>query len=239
MNRATTIRARIMLAVLVLLALAGCNLVAMTPTPAATATWEPLPRVPTLTLPPLAVFESPTPPSAAVDTTIGSILFLGDSITEGWNVRSLYPGAVNAGRRNDKSADVLARYLQGYAGQAFDVVVLQVGINDIAAGVSDETLRGNIMALAGAFQPYTRRVVLGAVLPVDPVRYSQTIHQRIISMNVWLRDFAAQQGWLFADYYAALADAGGYAPGQYFQDGLHPSAAGYAQMAAVLADVLR
>lgn len=222
----------------VLVALAGCNLVAMTPTPAATATWEPLPLVPTLTLPPLAVFESPTPPPVDAFTS-ERILFLGDSITEGWNVRSLYPGAVNAGRRNDKSADVLARYLQGYAGQAFDVVVLQVGINDIAAGVSDETLRGNIMALAGAFQPYTRRVVLGAVLPVDPVRYSQTIHQRIISMNVWLRDFAAQQGWLFADYYAALADAGGYAPGQYFQDGLHPSAAGYAQMAAVLADVLR
>ncbi len=209
--------------------LSGCNLVAA-PTPAPT-----IPLIPTLTdIPTSAPLPQPTQAS-----TFGTILFLGDSITKGWNLTALYSGAVNGGQINDTSADVLARYLQSYAGTRFDAIVVQVGINDIASGVSDQTLRENLMLLMSTLQGAAGRVFIGSLLPVSDPRLMASAQPRVVELNGWLRDAAAGNGFGFVDYYSAMIDADGQAVSAYFQDGLHPSPAGYAAMANVLAAALR
>ncbi|WP_417597740.1 GDSL-type esterase/lipase family protein [Novosphingobium aquae] len=55
----------------------------------------------------------------------------------------------------------------------------------------------------------------------------------IAEQNRWLRSLTQEKGLVLADYHAVLAGAhGGYKPG-HTEDGLHPSAAGYAAMRPV------
>lgn len=222
---------RLLLILLVAL-LSGCNLVEMTPTSGADTATSPA-LIPTLTLPPLAEYPTQEIP------TESAMLFLGDSITQGWReLQSLYPNAVNAGRAGDTSAQVLARYTQGYVGYRFDTTVLHVGINDITGSVGDVELRANVTQLADLLRSASGRVALGAILPVDGLRYNASVQRRIHENNAWLRELAAQQGFRFVDYYAVMADTGGNAIAAYFQDGLHPALNGYRVMAQVLADAL-
>src|SRR5215207_453688 len=143
-----------------LLALMGCNLVAMTPTPA---------LIPTPTLPPFADTPSSAPIAAQAPTlppAAGRVLLLGDSITKGWNVSALYPNAVNGGEESDTSGRVLARYQALYAGQPFEAAVLLVGINDLTSGVADDTLQNNVIVLTTMLRQTSGRVVVGSLLPV-------------------------------------------------------------------------
>lgn len=206
----------------VVAALAGCNLSRVEPPPTPQL-------VMTLPFEPPAAAASPIPAAAPQN-----ILFLGDSITQGWNLNTIIPGAVNAGRTGDTSGQVMARYLQQYAGSGFDAVVVQVGINDITGGIGDDTLRQNLVTLVGWLQASGQRILLGSVLPVGQSAFSAGIHQRILDINGWLHDFAAGQRLEFIDYYSAMVDESGRAIETYFQDGVHPTAAGYRVMAGVL-----
>lgn len=213
--------------------LAGCNLsrvADVTPTPAFI--------IPTLTVPPTFTLP-PTPNATATPTTSPEIvLFLGDSITEGWRVHNLYPAAFNGGHWGDTSGQTLTRFRDRYAGFYYDAAVVLTGINDITGGVADSVLRDNIMQLTAQLESATEKIVLGALLPVGPNNYGAQVTQRIVETNTWLRDYAAAHGYQFADYFGAMAGADGYAAPGFLQDGLHPTRTGYETMATVLAETL-
>src|SRR5690606_25302211 len=118
-------------------------------------------------------------------------------------------GAVNAGRRGDTSAQVLARYQADYAGQPFDAALLLVGINDITGGVPDQTLRDNVEALVALLQARGGRVLLGSVLPVGGGLFNAGVSQRIRDTNDWLRELARSRGLAYVDFHSLLADSGG------------------------------
>jgi lysophospholipase L1-like esterase len=225
-------RAIVLFLALALAALAGCNLT-RAPDPDPEPDRVQPDRVITPTRPPVAG----APPAESAVPLTQAILFLGDSITEGWDVTTLYPGAVNAGRSGDVSAQVLARYREHYAGRHFDAIVILAGINDLASGVSVDTLRQNVVALAEEARPNARRLYLASLLPVS-AGFPPSVRQRIVEMNAWLRNYAAGLGAGFIDYYPEMADANGHAIDAYFPDGLHPSPAGYAVMRRVLAAAL-
>jgi lysophospholipase L1-like esterase len=213
--------------------LAGCNL---SPAPDSTPTQGFV--IPTLTIPPTFTLP-PTPDASPTPTTSPEIvLFLGDSITEGWRVKTLYPAAFNGGHWGDTSSQTLTRFRDRYSGFYYDAAVVLTSINDITGGVDDSLLRDNIMQLTGLLESATEEIVLGALLPVGTNNYGPQVTQRIVETNTWLRDYAAAHGYKFADYYSALADASGYASPGFLQDGLHPTRTGYETMATVLAETL-
>ena len=77
------------------------------------------------------------------------------------------------------------------------------------------------------------RVVLASVTPVCDC-FQKMSHRRpagkIISLNGWLKEYAAQSGSVYLDYYSALVE--GRAMKQEFTvDGLIPNDAGYQKMA--------
>lgn len=220
-------------AALLLIVLAGCNLSQVgTPTPTQGFV------IPTLTVPPTFT-RTPTPDWTPTPTTSPEIvLFLGDSITEGWRVGNLYPAAFNGGHWGDNSTQTLARFRDRYSGFYYDAAVVLTGINDIAGGVDDATLRDNITQLTSELERATEKIVLGSILPVGAANYGPQVTQRIIDNNGWLREFAASRGYTLADYYAAFAGPDGYAQAGLLQDGLHPSRTGYETMANVLAQAL-
>ncbi|MFO7322865.1 MAG: GDSL-type esterase/lipase family protein, partial [Chloroflexota bacterium] len=154
-----------------ILMLAACNL-SRIETPV-----MPVPP-PVMTLPFNPAAGSPAATTISVEAAMPqTILFLGDSITQGWNLNAFLPGAINAGRSGDTSSQVIARYLQQYAGQQFDAIFIQVGINDIASGVSDEALRQNLATLTSWAQTSSQRVFVGSLLPVSQASFSPHVHR--------------------------------------------------------------
>lgn len=213
--------------------LAGCNLARVdVPTPTKAFI------IPTLTVPPTF---TPVPTSAATPTPTTSpeiVLFLGDSIFQGWRTSNLYPAAFNGAHWGDQSGQTLTRYRNRFVGFYYDAAVVLTGINDITGGVDDAELRDNITQLTSELERATEKIVLCAILPVGPNNYGPQVTERIIATNDWLREFAASRGYVFADYYSAFAGPDGYAQPGLLQDGLHPNRSGYDVMAEVLAQAL-
>jgi lysophospholipase L1-like esterase len=55
----------------------------------------------------------------------------------------------------------------------------------------------------------------------------------ILALNAWIREFCAQHGYTYVDYYSATVDSAGFLQAELADDGLHPNAKGYRAMAPV------
>ena len=170
------------------------------------------------------------------------IVFMGDSITRNWI--TIDPAFFARGRRADRgipaqtSAQMLLRFGPDGIALRPKVIHLMAGTNDIAAnpgGLATKSYKANITAMADLAKANGIVLVIGAILPADrfPWRPAMQPAEDIRALNSWLRDFAAARGLVFIDYHAALSAPDGAAREGLTCDGVHPTAAGYAVMAAL------
>ncbi len=166
------------------------------------------------------------------------VVFMGDSITQGWHLENSFPGKpyVNRGISGQTSPQMLLRFRQDVIDLKPKVVVILAGTNDIAENTGPMTLEeteGNLMSMAELATASGIRVVLCSVLPsVDfPWRRGLDPAPRIVALNKWIKNYAAEKGYVYVDYYSATADAQGGLPPTLSRDGVHPLPAGYAIMA--------
>ena len=81
------------------------------------------------------------------------------------------------------------------------------------------------------------RVVFASLLPVnnytDDAKESFVLRprERILALNSWLKDYCAQNGLVYLDYFSATVDDKGMLKRELSDEGLHPNAAGYKVMA--------
>jgi len=176
----------------------------------------------------------PTPP--------GRVVFLGDSITEGWDLNRDFPGKpyVNRGISGQTTPQMLVRMFPDVIDLHPAAVILLAGTNDISANTGPETLRmieENIQAITELAQKHGIKMILCAVMPVsDYTQNKQTTHRPpadILRLNAWLRSYATEAHAEFADYHSALVDSKGMLKEGYADDGLHPNAKGYALVVPV------
>ena len=91
----------------------------------------------------------------------------------------------------------------------------------------------NFMSMMDIAKANGIRVVLASVTPVCDCYSKQTglrPQGKIISLNGWIRDFAARSGAVYLDYYSALAEGRNFKK-ELTADGLLPNDAGYGVMA--------
>ncbi len=98
------------------------------------------------------------------------VVFMGDSITEGWKLDVSFPGKpyINRGISGQTSPQMLVRFRQDVVDLQPKVVVLLAGTNDIAGNTGPMTLEqteGNIASMAELATANGIRVVLCSVLP--------------------------------------------------------------------------
>ena len=166
------------------------------------------------------------------------VVFFGDSITEFWSQRQ--PGffagdRVNRGISGQTTTQMVGRFRADVIDLHPRIVHIMAGTNDIAGNTGPTTLDAivaNVETMVDLAQAHGIRVVIGSVLParrfdwrpgVDPVA-------AIRDLNAALRALAGRRKLTFVDYYAALDDGQhGLSPAN-AQDGVHPTAAGYAIM---------
>ncbi len=186
----------------------------------------------------------------------GRVVFLGDSITDGWNLAAGFPGKpyVNRGIGGQTTAQLLVRFYPDVIALRPAAVAIFAGTNDIAGNNGPQTLtmiQQNIMAMVELAKVHGIRVVLCALTPVTdaktatPERGGGPINQTrqrppadILKLNAWLRSYAKEAGVGFADYYAATVGADGMLRAELTGDGLHPDAAGYKLMQPVIETAL-
>ncbi|MBA3919585.1 MAG: acylhydrolase [Gemmatimonas sp.] len=187
---------------------------------------------------------------AAANTRLGApkaeeqrVVFMGNSITEAWasHFATMFPDKPYVGRgiSGETTRQMRARFADDVIALAPRVVVILAGTNDIAGNegpVSNDLIQQNIAAMADSARAHGIRVVLCAVLPVYdyPWRPGLEPAPRIVALNRWLAEYAAQHNDVFVDLHTPLADERQGLPRQYAEDGVHPNLAGYRVMSPLV-----
>jgi lysophospholipase L1-like esterase len=172
----------------------------------------------------------------------GRVVFMGDSITDGWRLDQTFAGKpyVNRGISGQTTPQMLVRMFPDVINLKPAAMIVLAGTNDIARNTGPTTLKmieDNIQAMTELAQMHGIKVVLCSVTPIADYGRTPQTNQRppadIVKLNEWMKAYAAKSGAIYADYFSALADAKGMLKEGISMDGLHPNAAGYALMAPI------
>ena len=168
------------------------------------------------------------------------VLFMGDSITDGWGRQyaKFFPGKpyVNRGISGQTTPQMLIRFHPDVIALQPKAVVILAGTNDIAGNTGPMTLEdieGNLTSMAELAKANGIRVVLSSVMPVCDYIKMQTDRRppdKILALNSWIKDYAAKNRFVYLDYYSAMVDDKGMFKRELTYDGLHPNDAGYEVM---------
>lgn len=172
------------------------------------------------------------------------VVFLGDSITDRWNLAASFPGKpyVNRGIGSQVTAQMLLRFHQDVVALNPSAVLILAGINDVQGFLQEESpeqIEANWEAMADIADAHHIRVIFGSILPVNDYSPAakDVVKERkpaeLVALNGWLQAFCARRGYVYADYHAAMVDGRGLMKAAYTQDGVHPLANGYAVMAPI------
>jgi lysophospholipase L1-like esterase len=168
------------------------------------------------------------------------VIFLGDEITEFWGSgkTKFFPGKpyLNRGIKGQTTPQMLVRFRQDVIVLKPKVVVILAGTNDLASvtgPITQRMMAENVMSMVELARANGIRVVLASLTPVCDCYTKQTAHRphgKIMGINEWLKEYAAESGSVYLDYYSAMAD-GRNLKRELTDDGLLPNDAGYAVMA--------
>ncbi len=169
------------------------------------------------------------------------VVFLGDSITEGWAryFTNNFPGKTNyigRGISSETTLQMLVRFRPDVVNLKPKVVVILAGVNDIAGNtgaVPDDAIHDNFMSMADIARANNIKVVLISTLPATRMFWQPTVNptQRVVDLVRWQKQFAAQNSLYFVDAHTAMKDDNNGMPAKYSGDSVHPNAAGYALLA--------
>jgi lysophospholipase L1-like esterase len=168
------------------------------------------------------------------------VVFMGNSITDGWAryFGEEFPGKPYVGRgiSGQTTPQMLVRFRQDVIALKPAVVVILAGTNDIAGNTGPSTLEmieDNLASMSELAQANGIKVVLASVLPVYDYPWKPGLEpaQKIITLNTWIRQYAAAHGAVYLDYHSAMADARQGMRKELSSDGVHPNEAGYRVMA--------
>jgi len=164
------------------------------------------------------------------------VVFLGDDITDLWGQGSATffssKPYFNRGIVGQTTPQMLIRFHQDVVALQPKVVVIQAGVNDLLVA-SEGVTAENFMSMVDIAKANGIRVVLASLTPVCDCYTKQTglrPQGKIISLNGWIKDYAARSGAVYLDYYSALADGRNFKQ-ELTGDGLFPNDAGYGVMA--------
>jgi lysophospholipase L1-like esterase len=173
------------------------------------------------------------------------IIFLGDSITQNWNLADFFPGKpyVNRGISGQTTPQILLRIRQDVIELKPKAVVILAGTNDIAENtgpISIEAIEGNLASMVELAQKNGIRVILASVLPAARYNWRPAIQpiEKIRSLNQWMKEYASRTGIEYLDYYSAMVDQKSRLKDELGTDGVHPNSAGYAVMARLADKVI-
>lgn len=171
------------------------------------------------------VMRSDLQGSLAVDT--GDIVFVGNSLTEGFPVSEMFPGlpVKNRGISSNRTSHVLGR-IRRIAEAKPAKIFIEIGTNDIQAGVLIDSIIKNyqgIIRYIKSTSPNTGIYAL-SVFPVS-MQYGWA-NDTIRSFNTTLQGLCDYEGINYLDIFSGLENHG-LLDSAYTADGIHLNRKGY------------
>jgi len=175
------------------------------------------------------------------------IVFMGDSITQGWSEavpEYFADGAyVERGIGGQTTPQMLVRFRVDVIDLEPEVVVILAGTNDIAGNTGPATnkmIQDNLASMAEIASANGVRVILASILPVYDYPWSPGLEPapRIRSINGWLAQYAAENDHIFLDYHSSLVDDRGGMQARFTSDGVHVTPDGYVVMAELAEEAI-
>ena len=176
------------------------------------------------------------------------VVFMGDSITDGWKLEQYFPGKpyINRGISGQTTPQMLIRFRPDVIDLQPKAVVIFAGTNDLAGNtgpMSIESIEDNLASMAELARSHGIRVVLASVLPINDytknkdgsplVRSTQRPPDKIIALDQWIKKYAEGNKFVYLDYFSAVVDDKGFFKEDLSRDGLHPTPKGYEAMKPV------
>ncbi len=171
------------------------------------------------------------------------VVFMGNSITEGWinRVPSFFEGRnfINRGIGGQTTPQMLLRFRQDVINLHPKVVVILAGTNDIAGNTGPSTLEmieDNIRSMTELAHANGIEVVLCSVLPAYEYPWRKEVEnvaEKIIELNNRIQKYAQTSGSVYCDYFSEMADERNGLPPTLSGDEVHPNSDGYAIMAPI------
>jgi lysophospholipase L1-like esterase len=167
------------------------------------------------------------------------VVFMGNSITEGWPNKDpeffKNPNYINRGIGGQTTPQMLLRFRADVINLQPKVVVILAGTNDIAGNTGPMTLeeiRDNIISMSELAKANGIEVVISSVLPAFDYVWRPGLEPniKIPQLNSMLKNYAENNDMIYLDYFSAMADDRNGLPIDLAEDGVHPTAKGYAIM---------
>lgn len=176
------------------------------------------------------------------------VVFMGNSITEGW--ASAHPdwfkenNYFGRGISGQTSPQMLLRFQADVIDLEADVVVINAGTNDIAENTG--TYRpsftlGNIKSMTAIAQANGIKVILTSVLPHGRFGWNpsiQNVSQKVDELNRAIKAYAAEQKLPYVDYNSAMRNSTGAMKEGLSGDGVHPYPDTYKLMESLVKPII-
>jgi lysophospholipase L1-like esterase len=167
----------------------------------------------------------------------GSVIFLGNSITEGFDLSYFFPDSkpINRGINGDHIDGLLDRLEISVIKLQPSQLFILIGINDIGAGDSDSTILTNYSTLLRrlAHKLTETDIFVHSILPAGQ-EWSNCPKEKIVRVNKNIETFVKKYGFEWIDLYPYFVNSEGYLKRDYTSDGLHLNAKGYKKWQNIL-----
>jgi len=186
----------------------------------------------------------------ASDASQRRVVFLGNSITDGW--ASVHPeffsknGFVGRGISGQTSYQFLVRFRDDVINLHPQAVVINAATNDVAENThpynADRTM-GNIISMVELAEANGIKVIMTTTLPAAGFGWNRAITDapdKIAALNARMKEYAASKGIPFVDYYSAMVTDDGRRAlrPELSDDGVHPTPGGYDLMESIVLPVV-
>lgn len=181
--------------------------------------------------------------SKVVSRDQGAVVFLGDSITQGWgdNLGGKFSGmkSANRGISGDTTRGMLLRLPHDVIALNPSGVVLLLGTNDLEEGAEPEIIAGNVKLIIAAIKKHNPQIpiILCQVFPSSETKRRPADKIKQIN-SLYFTAVKGDSQVTLIETWKLFADENGNAKASEFPDLLHPNEAGYAKWAAALRPVL-
>ncbi len=178
------------------------------------------------------------------------VIFLGNSITEGWvylhpDFFKAHPNFHGRGISGETTSQFLSRFRDDVINNKPALVIINGGTNDIAGNTGPynaELTFGNIVSMAELAKANGIKVILTSVLPVDVYPWSPSVENvpdKIKTLNDRIKNYAAKNKLIYVDYYTPMATETLALNPAYSNDGVHPTPAGYDVMEEIILKAIK
>jgi len=170
----------------------------------------------------------------------GGIVFLGNSITEGFDFDKYFRKTkiINRGINSDHIDGLIERLQYSVIELHPAKLFILIGINDIGAQDSDSTILNNfntLLKMIGDKLPATE-VFVHSILPTT-AKWKNCPPEKIVRLNKQIKEFAKQNKFTWIDIYSIFVNDNSFLKSELTSDGLHLNQNGYQMWASKLKEL--